>query len=133
MLSCWRAGARIPATAKKTSPGRIVILESFEKTTIRKIYLRLLPLLFVCFFFCYLDRINVGFAALTMNKDLGLTAAAYGLSAGAFYLGYCAFEVPSNIILDKVGARLWIARIMITWGLCSAATAFVVGPNSFLA
>jgi ACS family tartrate transporter-like MFS transporter len=68
-----------------------------------------------------------------MNKDLGLTAAAYGLSAGAFYLGYCVFEVPSNLIFDKVGARLWIARIMITWGMCSAATAFVVGPNSFLA
>jgi ACS family tartrate transporter-like MFS transporter len=104
-----------------------------EQTTMRKVYLRLLPFAVVVYFFCYLDRINVGFAALTMNQALGLTAAAYGLSAGAFYLGYCLFEVPSNIVLDKVGARLWIARIMITWGLCSGATAFVVGPNSFLA
>jgi ACS family tartrate transporter-like MFS transporter len=67
-----------------------------------------------------------------MNADLGLTAAAYGLSSSAFYLGYCLFEVPSNVILEKVGARLWIARIMITWGLASGATAFVVGTNSFL-
>ncbi len=98
----------------------------------RKLYLRLLPFAIVVYFFCYLDRINVGFAALTMNKDIGLGAAAFGMSAGAFYLGYCLFEVPSNIILDKVGARIWIARIMVTWGFASAATAFVVGPTSFL-
>jgi ACS family tartrate transporter-like MFS transporter len=108
------------------------MVRSVEQTTMRKVYLRLLPFAIVVYFFCYLDRINVGFAALTMNKDLGLTAAAYGMSAGAFYLGYCVFEVPSNIILDKVGARLWIARIMITWGIASGATAFVVGPASFL-
>ena len=105
---------------------------SIEQRTMRKVYWRLLPFAMVVYFFCYLDRINVGFAALTMNKEIGLTAAAYGLSAGAFYLGYCLFEVPSNIVLDKVGARLWIARIMITWGLASAATALVVGPTSFL-
>src|ERR1700739_582997 len=108
------------------------MVRSVEQATMRKVYLRLLPFAIVVYFFCYLDRINVGFAALTMNKDLGLTAAAYGMSAGAFYLGYCVFEVPSNIILDKVGARLWIARIMITWGIASGATAFVVGPASFL-
>ena len=105
---------------------------SLEQRTMRKVYLRLLPFAMIVYFFCYLDRINVGFAALTMNKAIGLTAAAYGVSAGAFYLGYCLFEVPSNIVLDKVGARLWIARIMVTWGLASAATAFIVGPNSFL-
>jgi ACS family tartrate transporter-like MFS transporter len=103
-----------------------------ERQTMRKVYWRLLPFAMLVYFFCYLDRINVGFAALTMNKDIGLTAAAYGVSAGAFYLGYCLFEVPSNIVLDKVGARLWIARIMVTWGLCSGATALVVGPKSFL-
>ena len=86
----------------------------------------------VVYFFCYLDRINVSFAALQMNTDIGLTAAAYGLSSTAFYLGYCLFEVPSNVILDKVGARIWIARIMITWGLASGATAFATGPTSFL-
>jgi len=98
----------------------------------RKVYLRLLPLAMLIYFFCYLDRINVSFAALQMNADIGLTAAAYGLSSTAFYLGYCLFEVPSNIILDKVGARIWIARIMITWGLVSGATAFATGPVSFL-
>jgi ACS family tartrate transporter-like MFS transporter len=108
------------------------MVRSVEQATMRKVYLRLLPLAMIVYFFCYLDRINVSFAALTMNKDLGLTAWAYGLSSTAFYLGYCIFEVPSNVILDKVGARLWIARIMITWGIVSGATAFVVGPDSFL-
>jgi MFS transporter, ACS family, tartrate transporter len=105
---------------------------TIEQQTMRKVYLRLLPLAMVIYFFCYLDRINVSFAALQMNADIGLSAAAYGLSSTAFYIGYCLFEVPSNVILDKVGARIWIARIMITWGLCSAATAFATGPVSFL-
>jgi ACS family tartrate transporter-like MFS transporter len=105
---------------------------TIEQVTMRKVYLRILPLAMVVYFFCYLDRINVSFAALQMNADIGLTAAAYGLSSTAFYLGYCLFEVPSNVILDKVGARIWIARIMITWGLCSGATAFATGPTSFL-
>ena len=107
------------------------MIDTVEKTTIRKIYVRLLPLLFVAYFICYLDRINVGFAALTMNKDLGFTATVYALGATAFFWGYCLFEVPSNIILEKVGARMWIARIMITWGLFSGATAFVTGATSF--
>jgi MFS transporter, ACS family, tartrate transporter len=105
---------------------------TLEQVTMRKVYLRLLPLAMVIYFFCYLDRINVSFAALQMNADIGLTAAAYGLSSTAFYLGYCLFEVPSNVILEKVGARIWIARIMITWGLASGATAFATGPTSFL-
>jgi ACS family tartrate transporter-like MFS transporter len=103
-----------------------------EQQTMRKVYLRLLPLAMVVYFFCYLDRINVSFAALQMNADIGLTAAAYGLSSTAFYIGYCLFEVPSNVILEKVGARIWIARIMITWGLASGATALATGPVSFL-
>ena len=82
---------------------------------------------------CYLDRINVGFAALTMNKDIGLDAAIYGMAAGAFFWGYVLAEVPSNIILEKVGARIWIARIMITWGIISGCTAFATGPYSFMA
>lgn len=105
---------------------------SVEQSTMRKVYWRLLPLCVLAYFLCYLDRINVGFAALTMNKDLGLDAATYGMAAGVFFWGYFLFEVPSNIILEKVGARLWIARIMVTWGLLSAATAFCVGPWSFL-
>ncbi len=104
-----------------------------ESTTMRKVYLRILPFAALTYFFCYLDRINVGFAALTMNKDIGLDAATYGMAAGFFFWGYVLVEVPSNIILEKLGARLWIARIMVTWGLISAATAFCTGPYSFMA
>jgi MFS transporter, ACS family, tartrate transporter len=104
-----------------------------ETSAMRKVYLRILPLTMLLYFLCYIDRINVSFAALTMNKDIGLDAWTYGLSSSAFYLGYVLFEIPSNLIMDKVGARLWIARIMVTWGIASAATAAVIGPNSFLA
>jgi MFS transporter, ACS family, tartrate transporter len=95
-----------------------------------KIRRHLLPFLVVCYFAAYLDRVNVGFAALTMNADLGIGAEAFGFTAGIFFLGYCLFEVPSNLLLDKFGARRWIARIMITWGLVSAAMAFVTGITS---
>jgi ACS family tartrate transporter-like MFS transporter len=104
---------------------------SLEQTTLRKVYLHLVPYSFLLYILCYIDRINVSFAALTMNRDIGLSAHIYGLAAGAFFWGYCLLEVPSNIILQKVGARLWIARIMITWGLLSAATALATGPVSF--
>lgn len=104
---------------------------ALERTTMRKAYWRLLPYCFLLYILCYIDRINVGFASLTMNKDLGLSAYMYGLAAGAFFWGYCLLEIPSNIILEKVGARPWIARIMITWGCATAATALVTGPWSF--
>jgi ACS family tartrate transporter-like MFS transporter len=107
--------------------------DTIEKAAMRKVYLRILPLTVVMYFLCYIDRINVSFAALTMNKDIGLDAWTYGLSSSAFYLGYVVFEIPSNLVMDKVGARLWLARIMITWGIVSAVTAAVVGPTSFLA
>ena len=97
----------------------------------RKVMWRLLPFLMLCYFAAFLDRVNVGFAALTMNRDLGLSAAVYGFGAGVFFLGYFLFEVPSNIILEKVGARRWIARIMVTWSIVSASTAFVIGEWSF--
>jgi ACS family tartrate transporter-like MFS transporter len=106
--------------------------DTVEQSTARKVYWRLLPLAVLTYFLCYLDRINVGFAALTMNKDLGLDAATYGMAAGAFFWGYCLFEVPSNLVLEKVGARLWIARIMISWGILSGVTAFATGPWSFM-
>jgi len=109
------------------------MIRSIERATMRKVYLRLLPIAILTYFFCYLDRINVSFAALTMNKDLGLDATMFGFAGGAFFWGYFIFEVPSNLILEKVGARLWIARIMITWGLLSGATALCTGPYSFLA
>ena len=98
---------------------------------IRKVTVRLVPFLGLLYLINYLDRVNVGFAALTMNADLGLSAAAYGLGAGLFFLGYFLFEVPSNIILHRVGARVWIARIMVTWGLVASATAFIQGQISF--
>ena len=90
---------------------------AIERQTMKKVYLRLLPFCFVLYFICYLDRVNIGFAALTMNKDLGLSAYIYGLGAGAFFWGYFLLEVPSNLILEKIGARRWIGRIMISWGI----------------
>lgn len=93
--------------------------------------LRLVPLAMAIYFASFLDRVNVGFAALTMNKDLGFSPEVYGFGAGVFFLSYSAFEVPSNLILEKVGARLWMCRIMLTWGLLSMLTAFVTGPITF--
>jgi ACS family tartrate transporter-like MFS transporter len=105
--------------------------DAIEASAIRKVYIRLLPIALLTYFLCYVDRINVGFAALTMRGDLHMSATEFGFAAGTFYWGYFIFEVPSNVILEKVGARLWIARIMITWGILSAATAFATGSNSF--
>ncbi|HZG19436.1 MAG TPA: MFS transporter [Herbaspirillum sp.] len=102
-----------------------------EQVTMKKVLRRLIPFILLCYVVSYLDRINVGFAALTMNKDLGLTPAQFGLGAGLFFIGYFFFEIPSNLALHKFGARMWISRIMISWGLISMATAFVVGPKSF--
>lgn len=97
---------------------------------IRKIFRRLVPVLVVMYVIAYIDRVNIGFAALSMNQDLALTATMFGLANTAFYIAYSLFEVPSNVLLTKYGPRVWIARIMITWGIASTATMFVVGPNS---
>jgi MFS transporter, ACS family, tartrate transporter len=102
-----------------------------EQCAIRKITWRLVPFLMLLYFVAFLDRINIGFAALTMNRDVGLTSQMFGLGAGIFFLGYFVFEVPSTVILHKVGARFWIGRVMITWGLVSIAMAFTRGPISF--
>ncbi|ALP68750.1 MFS transporter [Paraburkholderia caribensis] len=104
-----------------------------EARTMRKILRRFIPLLTLCFVVAFLDRVNVGFAALTMNRDLGISASTFGLAAGLFFVSYFVFEVPSNILLERFGARRWIARIMFTWSLFSAATAFVQGASSFYA
>src|ERR1700680_4311115 len=93
---------------------------------------RLIPFLILCYFVAYLDRVNAGFAALTMNKELGRTAEMFGFGVGVFFFGYFIFEVPSNLILEKVGARRWIARIMISWGVISAGFAFVPAISSAL-
>jgi ACS family tartrate transporter-like MFS transporter len=104
---------------------------SIEKSTMRQVSLRLVPFLMLCYFIAFVDRVNAGFAALQMNNDVGLSASVFGLGGGIFFIAYFLFEVPSNLALEKVGARLWIARIMITWGLISAAMTFVAGPYSF--
>jgi MFS transporter, ACS family, tartrate transporter len=109
------------------------VSEAIEKSAMRKIYLRLLPFAVFSYFLAYIDRINVSFAGLTMREDLQMSAAAFGFAAGTFYWGYFIFEVPSNVILEKVGARLWIARIMITWGILAGVTALVSGSTSFAA
>jgi len=108
-------------------------VRSIEDRTIARASARLVPFLILCFFVAYLDRVNVGFAALTMNRDLGLSAAAYGFGAGVFFITYSLFEVPSNLLLERMGARRWIARIMLTWGILSGATAFIQGETSFYA
>ncbi len=104
-----------------------------EKRTIMRISLRIVPFIMFLYFIAFMNRVHISFAALTMNKDLGFSASVYGFGAGIFFLGYFLFEVPSNLILEKVGARLWIARVMVTWGIISGANAFIVGANSFYA
>jgi ACS family tartrate transporter-like MFS transporter len=102
-----------------------------ERTTLSKVGWRLLPFLLLLYIIAWIDRVNIGFAALQMNRDLGFSAAVYGFGAGVFFIGYALFEVPSNLILARVGARRWIARIMITWGVLSIAMMFVQGAASF--
>ena len=99
--------------------------------TLRKVTWRLIPFLFVLYVIAWLDRVNVGFAGLQMNTDLGFSSTVFGFGSGIFFLGYCLFEIPSNIILERVGARLWISRIMVTWGLISIGLMFVRTPATF--
>jgi ACS family tartrate transporter-like MFS transporter len=104
---------------------------TLERSTMRKVYLRLLPFAVLSYVLAYIDRINVSFAGLTMRTDLGMSAGTFGFAVGMFYWGYFIFEVPSNVILEKVGARIWIARIMISWGILAGLTAMVTGSTSF--
>jgi ACS family tartrate transporter-like MFS transporter len=106
-------------------------MAELEQRTMAKVSGRLVPFLMLCYFVAYLDRVNVGFAGLTMRHDLNLSNAAFGLASGIFFLTYFVFEVPSNLFLHRFGARKWIARIMLTWGLVSGANAFVTGEYSF--
>ena len=104
-----------------------------ETRVLRKVGLRIVPFVMLLYFIAFIDRVNISFAALTMNKDLGFSSSVFGFGAGIFFLGYFLFEVPSNLVLNKIGARIWIARVMITWGLISGAFAFITGANSFYA
>jgi D-galactonate transporter len=103
----------------------------FEEATYLKVTWRLIPLLLLCYIVAYLDRVNVGFAKLQMAGELGFSDAVYGLGAGMFFIGYFFFEVPSNIILHRVGARVWIARIMVTWGIVSGGMMFIQTETQF--
>jgi MFS transporter, ACS family, tartrate transporter len=100
-------------------------LVSTEARTVRKVQIRIIPFIFLLYIVAFLDRINISFAALTMNKDLGISSQQYGFLTGIFFIGYFLFEIPSNLLLHKVGARLWIARILITWGAVAGLTGFV--------
>jgi sugar phosphate permease len=112
-------------------PGAGAPPSTFEEATYRKVAWRLTPLLMLCYVVAYLDRVNVGFAKLQMTTDLNLSDAVYGFGAGIFFLGYFLFEIPSNVILHKVGARVWIARIMVSWGVISMLTMFVTTTTMF--
>ncbi|MFB3813836.1 MAG: MFS transporter [Terriglobales bacterium] len=119
-----RASENPAATAEATN-------RALSERAFRKVIIRFLPVMIFAYAIAYIDRTNIGFAALTMNKAIGLSPLTFGWGAGLLFFGYCAFEVPSNALLYRIGARRWLARIMITWGLTTAATALVVGPKSF--
>src|SRR5260370_38978535 len=106
-------------------------MNEIEQRVIGKVMRRLIPFLILCYFVAYLDRVNVGFAKLHMNQALGLNEAIFGLGAGLFFVGYFLFEVPSNLLLARIGARLTFSRIMILWGAISVGMVFVTTPTQF--
>ncbi len=106
------------------------VAQASDEQVIKKVWRRIIPFLFALYIINYLDRINIGFAALSMNKDLMLSATVFGLANSIFYVGYVACEIPSNLLMERYGARIWITRILVSWGLASAATMLVVGANS---
>ncbi|MFC3107502.1 MFS transporter [Undibacterium arcticum] len=118
-------------TVETGAAGTAGAVRSHEEAVYSKVTWRIVPFLMVCFLVAYLDRVNVGFAKLQMAHDLGFSETIYGLGAGVFFIGYFLFEVPSNLCLHRFGARMWIGRIMITWGLLSAGFAFISTPNEF--
>ena len=105
--------------------GQPIAPNSIEARTIRKLRIRIIPFIFLLYVVAFLDRINIGFAALTMNKELGITSQQFGLLAGIFFFGYFLFEIPSNLLLHKIGGRIWIARILLSWGIVAVLTGFV--------
>jgi ACS family tartrate transporter-like MFS transporter len=123
--------SRLSCPSRPSCPRPYTVARVDDSRVFKKIAWRLLPILMLAYVFNYLDRNNIGFAALTMNREIGLTATEFGRGAAILFLGYCFLEVPSNLILYRVGARVWLARIMISWGVISAATIFVTGEWSF--
>src|SRR5215831_6253117 len=120
--SFYRVGL---ANEVQMSGGPAIAPTSIETRTVHKLRIRIIPFLFSLYIVAYLDRINIGFAALTMNKQLAITSRQYGLLVGIFFFGYFFFEIPSNLLLHKIGARIWIARILISWGIVAVLTGFV--------
>src|SRR5215813_7464314 len=118
-------------TTAGTAPGLMPKADTVEDRAYGKVTWRLLPFLFTCYVFAYLDRVNVGFAKLQMLNDLKFSETIYGLGAGIFFIGYFLFEVPSNLLMYRIGARVWIGRIMVTWGALAIAMMFVRSPLSF--
>src|ERR1700739_3171801 len=114
-----------------SSPGTISSLK--EAATVRKIQFKLLPFLFALYVVAFIDRINLGFAALTMNRELAISSQQFGLAVGIFFWGYFLFEIPSNLILHRIGARVWITRILITWGIVATLTGFVQSAHQLYA
>jgi sugar phosphate permease len=131
MIDGW--GVSMATMTHRVDDGVVAQTTDLERSAIRLTAWRVLPLLILCYFVAYLDRVNLSFAALQMNKALGLSAAQYGFGAGLFFLTYCLCEIPSNLLLYRVGATRWIARIMVTLGICAAGMAFVQGQTSFYA
>src|SRR5688500_12810881 len=123
--------ARADEIAVRDGHSTFLLDEAAQTATMRRVGLRLLPLLLLLYVVNFIDRTNVSFAAPQMSRDLGLGAAAFGLGAGVFFIGYALFEVPSNLLLARVGARAWIARIAITWGVLAAAMMFVRDARDF--
>src|SRR5262245_48391580 len=124
----------IPSTPAISASGDVPVARDdteLARATLRRVSLRLLPLLFALYVFNYVDRTNVAMAKLQMARDLGLSDSAYGFGVSIFFLGYCLFEVPSNILMARVGARRWMARIVISWGLIASAMTFVRTPAQF--
>src|SRR5579863_6075196 len=120
-----------PSRPALVTPPHYASADEAQSALYARVTWRLIPLLFLCYVAAYLDRVNVGFAKLQMLQDLHFSETVYGLGAGIFFLGYFIFEVPSNVILHKVGARLWIARVMITWAVISACMMFTKTPTVF--
>src|SRR5665213_1287547 len=104
---------------------------AIEAATMRRVAWRVVPFLMLCYFVSFVDRVNAGFGALEMNHDLHLSPAMFGFGGGLFFVSYFIFEVPSNLAMERVGARRWIARIMISWGIVAAAMALIEGPRSY--
>lgn len=118
-------------TLGRSTASAIPSAHGLESQVVRKLRWRILPFVILLYFVSFLDRVNVGFAAFTMNKAIGLTPAQFGFGGGIFFLGYVLFQVPSNLMMYRVGARAWISWVVVVWGVVSAASAFVTGPHSF--